>query len=48
MSRLLSGESKISIALCHASLLFIAPFGIHGISPKRVQVHLIGMQWLPF
>jgi len=41
MSRFRRGNSTVPTAECHASSVFLAPFGGQGITPIRIQVHLL-------
>jgi len=42
MSRFRSGDSTVPTAECHASSVILAPFRGQGISPTRIQAHVLG------
>jgi len=48
MSIFLSGDSTVATILCHASSVFFAPFGGHGISLMWIQAHFLGLQLTSF
>jgi len=42
------GDSTLPTVDCHASSVFLAPFGAQGFSPTRIQLCIIGVQWISF
>ena len=48
MSRFQSGDSTVPTAECHASSVFLAPFGGQEISPTTIQELLLGVQLISF